>query len=117
MLLLRHVCAAIRSIWYFRVFPLKSSLCSVYGDVAGQSTANCTGECLDGVFCDTHSTSPLGIPCPAGESTGQRLPRVLSLRCQRNKLVHKILNLVGETVLTSRSCDSVSASPAQVCTV
>ena len=39
-----------------------------FGDVNGQSTAVCSGRCGDGVLCATHSTSPLGVPCPTGEA-------------------------------------------------
>jgi hypothetical protein len=45
-----------------------------FGDSPGLSNASCSGRCVNGVFCDTRSTSALGIPCPPGSYCVQGVP-------------------------------------------
>ncbi len=37
-----------------------------FGSTEGLSSASCDGTCVDGAQCGPRSTSPEGVPCPAG---------------------------------------------------
>lgn len=54
------------------------TLCSAgrYGDSEGLSTADCSGQCRDGIICDAGTTTADGVVCPAGSwcERGFRFP-------------------------------------------